>query len=144
MDMRLRRSHTLAPMTEADSIHKGREILWNYGIEYYFNKLKSMVSSKTLLSYPDCTIQFTFHTDAYDKQLGAVIIQNNKPIELLSRRLSKPQSKYTMTNKDLIAIVECLKQYRGIIFGYEMKVFSDNKNLVYAATLSESQRVMRW
>ena len=86
----------------------------------------------------------TIHTDAYDKQLGAVIIQNNKPIELLSRRLSKPQSKYTMTNKDLIAIVECLKQYRGIIFGYEMKVFSDNKNLVYAATLSESQRVMRW
>ena len=40
--------------------------------------------------------------------------------------------------------MECLKQFRGIVFGYEINVFSDNKNLVYAATLSESQRVMRW
>ena len=40
--------------------------------------------------------------------------------------------------------MECLKQFRGIIFGYEINVFSDHKNLVYAATLSESQRVMRW
>ena len=40
--------------------------------------------------------------------------------------------------------MECLKQFRGIIFGYEINVFSDHKNLFYAATLSESQRVMRW
>ena len=30
------------------------------------------------------------------------------------------------------------------MFGYEINVFSDNKNLVYAATLSESERVMHW
>ena len=36
------------------------------------------------------------------------------------------------------------KELRGIIFGYKINVFSDNKNLVYAANLSESQRVMRW
>ena len=49
-----------------------------------------------------------------------------------------------MTDKELFAIVECLKQFRGIPFGYEINVFSDHKNLVYAATLSESQRLMRW
>ena len=41
-------------------------------------------------------------------------------------------------------IVECLKQFRGIPFDYEINVFSNHNNLVYAATLSESQRVMRW
>ena len=40
--------------------------------------------------------------------------------------------------------MECLKQSRGILFGYDINVFSDRKNLVYAATLSEYQRVMRW
>ena len=40
--------------------------------------------------------------------------------------------------------MECLKQFRGIIFGYEINVFSDHKNLFYVATLIESQRVMRW
>ena len=38
----------------------------------------------------------------------------------------------------------CLKQFQGIIFGYVINVFSYHKNLVYAATLSGYQRVMRW
>ena len=41
-------------------------------------------------------------------------------------------------------IVEGLKQFRGIIFGYEINIFSDHKNLVYAAKMSESQRMMCW
>ena len=40
--------------------------------------------------------------------------------------------------------MECLKQFRGILFDYEINVFLNHNNLVYAATLSESQRVMRW
>jgi len=92
-----------------------------------------------LLNYPDWTIPFTIHTDASDKQLGAVISQNNKPIAFFSRRLSKAQLNYTTTEKELLSIVECLKQFRGILFGYPINVFSDHKNLVYAATLSESQ-----
>ena len=50
-----------------------------------------MVSTETLLSYPYWKIPFTVHTDASDKKLGAVIIQNNEPVTLLSRILSKPQ-----------------------------------------------------
>ena len=49
-----------------------------------------------------------------------------------------------MTRKELLTIVECLNQFQGILFGYEINVFSDHKNLVYAATLSESQKVMWW
>ena len=87
---------------------------------------------------------FTVHNDSSDKQLGAVIGQNNKPISFLSSIVNKPQRNYTTTEKELIMIVECLKQFRGILFGYEINVFSYHKNLVYAATLSEFQRVMRW
>ena len=39
-----------------------------------------MVSTVTLITYPDCKLPFTVHNDASDKQLGAVISQNNKPI----------------------------------------------------------------
>ena len=67
-----------------------------------------MVSAEALLSYPDSKLKFTVHTDASAKQLGAVIIQNNK----------KPQRNYTTTNKELLAIVECLKQLQEILFGF--------------------------
>ena len=40
--------------------------------------------------------------------------------------------------------MECLRQLRGIFFGYEINVFSYNNNLVYDTTLSESQRVLSW
>ena len=95
-----------------------------------------------LLSYPDWKLPFTVHTNASDKQLGDVINQNNTHIALLSRILSKPQRNYTTTEKEILAIVECLKQFLGILFGYEINVFLDHKNLVYAATMSEYQIVM--
>ena len=84
-----------------------------------------MVSAETLLSYPNWKLPFTVHTDAYDKQLGAVISQTNKKIDFLSSKLNKPQRNYTTTEMELLAIVECLKQLRRIIFGYEINVFSD-------------------
>ena len=56
-----------------------------------------MVSADTLLSYPYWKIPFTVHTDVFDKHLGSVISQNNKPIELFSIILSKTQLNYTMT-----------------------------------------------
>ena len=77
-----RRYHILAPLTEADSFPKGRKILWNDALEIYFKELKRMVYYETLLSYPYWKLPFKVPTDAYDKQLGAVIIQNNKPISL--------------------------------------------------------------
>ena len=103
-----------------------------------------MVSDETLLSYPYWTLTFTVHTDASDKQIGAVIIPNNKFIAFLSRRLSKPQNNYTMTEKELLAIVEPLNQFHGILFGHDINIFSYHKKLVFAATLRKCQRVMRW
>ena len=79
-----------------------------------------MVSSKTLLSYPGWIIPFTVHTAASDKQLGDVISQNHKPIDFFSRKLSKIQRNYTTTEKELLAIVGCLKKFRGIPFGCEI------------------------
>ena len=95
-----------------------------------------MVSAETLLSYPGWKLTFTVHTDDSYKYLGAVIIHNHKPIAFFSGKLRKPQRNYTTTEKELIAIVERLKQFRGIIFGYEINVFSYDKNLFYAVTLS--------
>ena len=50
-----------------------------------------MVNDETVLSYPYWKIPFKVHTDDSDKQLDAVISQNNKLITLFSRRLGRPQ-----------------------------------------------------
>jgi len=74
-----------------------------------------MVSKETLLTYPDWSILFTVHTDASNYQLGALISQNDKPIAFFSRELNSAQKNYTTTEKELLSIVECVKQYRNIV-----------------------------
>ena len=93
-----------------------------------FTQAKNMISQEVFLTYPDWTLPFCVHTDASDKQLGTAISQNNKPIAFFSQRLSKPQRYYTTTEKELLSIVECLKQFCNILFGYEIHVYSKNKN----------------
>ena len=63
-----RRSHVLAPLTEAASRSNGRNILWNDALESSFKELVRIISVNTLLSYPDWKLSFTVHTDASDKQ----------------------------------------------------------------------------
>jgi hypothetical protein len=48
---------------------------------------------------------FEIYTDTSSKQLGA-ITQDNRPIAFFSRKLSKTQQKYSVTEIELLAIVE--------------------------------------
>ena len=82
-----------------------------------------MVSSENLLSYQYWKLPFTVHTDASDKQLGAVISNNKKPFAFFSRKLSQPQRDCTTTDKEILAILECIKQLKEILFSYEINVF---------------------
>ena len=54
--------------------------MWNEALEISSKELRCMVSTKMLLNYTYCTIPFTVHIIASDKQLCAVISQNNKNI----------------------------------------------------------------
>ena len=143
-DLWPRRSHLLTPFTEISSGPKGKKISWNDELEQAFNDTKAMICKETLLIYPDWNKPFDIHTDASDYQLGAVISQEGKPIAFFSRKLNNAQKNYTTTEKELLSIVECIKEFRNILFGYQIIVYSDHKNLVHAATVSQSQRVMRW
>ncbi len=72
--------------------------------------MKTTIAKEVVLAYPDFMKPFDIYTDASTKQLGSVITQDNRPIAFFSRKLSDPQSKYTVTELELLAIVETLKQ----------------------------------
>ena len=95
-----------------------------------------------MLAYPDFSKPFVIHTDASHYQLGAVISQDNKPIAFYSRKLNDAQTRYMTTERELLSIVETLKEYKNILLGHEIIVHTDHKNLVYKHFNTE--RVMRW
>ena len=86
-----------------------------------FDDIKRAISQDNLLSYPDLNIRFDIHTDHRNYQLGGVIRQNGKPIALYGQKLSVSQTRYTVTEKELIIIVETLKEFRTILLGQRLK-----------------------
>jgi hypothetical protein len=96
------------------------------------------------LAYPDYSKVFEIYTDASSKQLGVVITQDNRPIVYFSRKLSNTQCKYSVTDIELLAIVETLKVIKGMIWGQNIKVFTDYTNLMRDALDLNSDRVYQW
>ncbi len=66
------------------------------------------------------------------------------PIAFFIRKRSVTQSKYSVTEIDLLAIVETLKEFKGILWGQSIKIFTDHKNLTKDALGLTSDRVYRW
>ena len=59
-----------------------------------------------------------------------------------SRKLNPAQTQYMTTERELLGIIETLKEYRNILLGQQIEVFTNHKNLVYKTFNTE--RVMRW
>ena len=107
--MWIRRSDVLAPLTSLT----GKESKWEWTDTHQsaFKKIKQIISREVLLNYPDFSKPFEIYTDASHIQLGAVITQDNKPIAFYSRKLNPAQTRYTTTERELLAIVETLKEF---------------------------------
>ena len=95
-----------------------------------------------LLAYPDFSKPFDVYTDASHSQLGAKICQNDKSIAFYSRKLNPAQTRYTTTERELLAIVETLKEFRNILLGDTICIFTDHQNLTYKNFNTE--HVMQW
>ena len=62
-----------------------------------------------LLIYLDFNENFKIYTDASDFKLGAVILQKGKPIAFYSRKRTESQQRYTVTERELLCIIETMK-----------------------------------
>jgi hypothetical protein len=73
-----------------------------------------------------------------------LVTHENRPIAFFSRKLSTMQHKYSVTKIELLAIVETLKEFKGMLWGQSIKVYTDHGNLIRDALGMTSDRVCRW
>jgi hypothetical protein len=114
---------------------------WDPIHQQAFDNVKAAIVKEAVLAYPDFSKPFEICTDASSTQLGAMITQDNRPIAFFSRKLSKRQHKYSVTEIELLAIVEILKEFKGILWGQDIKVYTDHKNLTRDALGLTTDRV---
>jgi hypothetical protein len=117
---------------------------WDEIHQRAFNHVKATTAKNVVLAYPDFSKVFKIYTDASSKQLGAVNTQDNWPIAFFSRKLSKMQRKYSVTEIELLATVETLKEFKGMLWGQQIKVFTDHANLMRDALGLTLDQVYQW
>ncbi|KAH9131876.1 hypothetical protein AeRB84_021591 [Aphanomyces euteiches] len=135
-----RRAHVMQPLTAMTS--KQAKFSWTAQCEQAFRGTQKLLSETTLLHYPNFNEPFTIHTDSSSFQLGGVISQNGKPLAFFSGKLSTSQRNYTVTEQEMLSIVELLKEYRNILLGRKIVIYTDHKNLSF--TKFTNPRVHRW
>ncbi|KAL7501887.1 hypothetical protein ACHAXN_000059, partial [Cyclotella atomus] len=96
---------------------KKRAWYWDEVHQIAFDNIKATIARDVVLAYPDYSKEFEIYTDASSKQLGAVITQGNRPIAFFSRKLTETQQRYSVTEIELLAIVETLKEFKGMLWG---------------------------
>lgn len=70
-----------------------------------------------------------------------------RPIAYISKKLSPTESNYDIHDKELLAIVRCMEEWRGMLIGLNQPftVLSDHKNLKHFMTSRRlNERQVRW
>ena len=90
-----------------------------------------VIGYEALLAYTEFNAPFEIHTDASKLNIGAVIYQKGKPITFYSWNMNSAQQNYTTTEKELLSIIVSLKEFRNILLGHQITVYTHHKNLNY-------------
>lgn len=101
---------------------KDAQFNWSQECEDAFQKLKNALQSGPILSYPDPDKPYILDTDASKTGLGAVLSQVREDgrehvIAYYSRTLSRQESNYCVTRRELLAVVKAVEHFNAYLYG---------------------------
>ena len=136
-------SEKVLPLTEL--LKKTTCWKWTTSCQEAFDKVKKLLLEDPVLAMPDMFKPFEVQTDASDFALGGVLMQDNHPIAFESRKLSEAERRYTAHEKELLAVLHCLRTWRHYLLGSKFVVKTDNTAVSHFLTQPKlNLRQARW
>ncbi|ORD99226.1 POL3 [Hepatospora eriocheir] len=135
-------SKILIPLTDKLK-NNSKSFEWTKKDEIIRIKIFNLISKQVLLSHLDYTKKFELYSDVSDVGLSALLFQGNRLIATYSYKLLSAERNYTTVEKELLAIVKGIKHFKNMIWGYQITVYTDSKNLTYLDSPS-NQRITHW
>ncbi|PAA74010.1 hypothetical protein BOX15_Mlig016504g5, partial [Macrostomum lignano] len=127
---------------------------WTPEHQHAFDTLKKKLCSTEVLALPefnsDPAVKFVLDTDASDIRIGACLgqLQSDgveRPIAFFSRKLRDPEKRYTVTKKELLAILDAMRHFRHYLIGKKFEVRSDHRALLWLLNQTQATGILgRW
>ena len=112
--------------------NKGVTFMWDNNYQSAFETLKRKLTEVPVLAYPSFSLtanQFQLHTDASATGLGAVLEQGGKVVAYASRTLTQAERNYSVIQRECLAIIYALKQFRHYLLGRQFTLLTDHAPL---------------
>ena len=136
-------SKMVAPFT--DFPKKEHEWEWSSKCQEAFDELKGAMSSKPILQLPNLELPFEVQTDALDRALGGVLVQEGHPDAFESRKLNGAEQWYITHEEEITAMIHFLQQWRHYLLGSIFVVVTDNvANTFFTSQKKLSAKQARW
>ena len=123
--------------------------MWGERQDKAFCKLQWCLTNAPVLALPDPDAPYEVVCDACGYGLGAVLLQNQKPIAYHSYKLKDAELRYPVGEQELLAVITALKQWRCYLEGAKggVPVVTDHKPNTYLNSkpaVQLSSRQVRW
>ena len=102
---------------------------WESEQQNAFEAIKQVIRTLPVLTYLGKTKKHKIQCDASKKGLGAVLLQESKPVMSVLRALTETEQRYSNLERELLAIVFALKRLNHYTFGRTITVQSDHQPL---------------
>jgi hypothetical protein len=114
-----------------------------------FANLKKALTNDPVLRLPNFEQPFVLTTDASNFALGGVLSQKvegiEHPIAYASRTLNPAESNLDTTEKEVLAIIWCVKHFRPYLYGRKFTLRTDHQPLKWLKELKEpNAKLTRW
>lgn len=143
-------SRILAPITALEK--KTVPFCWTAECQERFDRLKTAFTTEPILRAFDWNRPAVLETDSSDFVSSGVLSQHDDegilhPVAFFSKKLTPTECNYEIYDKELMAIVRCLEEWKPELEGSEspVSVLTDHRNLEYfMSTKHLNRRQMRW
>jgi hypothetical protein len=127
------------PLT--DLLKKGSIFAWTDQHQQSFEALKQAITSAPVLVLPDFAQPFVLETDASGTGVGAVLLQRGHPLAFMSKALGPCLQGLSTYEKEYLAILMAVEQWRCYLQHAEFHIITDHKSLMQ---LSEQRLHTPW
>lgn len=103
--------------------------LWTPAADQAFEDLKYAMTHTPVLALPDISKDFVVECDASGHGIGAVLSQDGHPISFLSKTLSQRHMALSVYDKEMLAIVYAVQQWRPYLLGHYFKIVTDHRTI---------------